>query len=764
MTAGGRTRDRPGRLPTEVTSLVGRRRDVAEVRRLLAGARLVTLTGTGGSGKSRLAVRVATELRRAFTGGVWLVDLAPVTDPALLPYAVAEALGLTVPADRPVAELLPEHVRDRELLLVLDNCEHLTDACATFADRVLRAGAGVRVLCTSRHVLGMAAEHVWDVTPLAVPGPEVPYTPGVESRYPGVALFAERAAAVQPGFVLGPGTWPTVTEICRQLDGLPLAIELAAARLRTHSPGQLAAGLYHQLGTRHAVPARHRRLDSAFEWSFALCSPGEQLLWQRLSVFTDTFDLDAAEYVFEDDALELAAGLIEKSVLCRESPVDGPPRYRLLETVRRYGLDRLRATYGEAEERRLRDRHRDWCLDLAERFDADWFGPRQAEWVARMRAEYPNIRAALDGSVGTPRLRLATALRFYWYACGAGNEGRYWLERALADDGPDPVRARAWQSYTMLVQSAGDRAAAEHGARELIALADKLDDPVWRARATGTLGCSQLLADDLTGGMRTLETALAALDGLPVTDYIDVTIPVALAFAVYHAGDHDRAAALCARAREVCAAAGDRWWLAHVLVGSALAAWGQGRMGEATGYLRESLVIRRELDDPLGVGGAIERLAWLAAAEGDHERAARLLGAGERMWQAVGRHLFGAALWLRGREKCTRACREALGEARFAALVARGREMATDEAIRYTLDEAVPERTGAGTDADAARLTPRERQVAELIATGLSNHQIATRLVTSPRTAESHVQNILRKLGFGSRAQVAAWVARQSRD
>lgn len=754
-------RDRLGRVPAEVTTLIGRKRDTAEVRRLLSEARLVTLTGAGGCGKSRLAIRVASELRRAFTDGVWLVDLATVSDPALLTYAVSEGLGLAARDDETVYGFL----RDREVLLVLDNAEHLVDACAALVDRALRTGPGVRVLCTSRQVLGIPAEYVWDVAPLGVPEPGVAYAAGVAARYPAVTLFAERAVAVHPEFVLDAGTWPTVAEICRQLDGLPLGIELAAAQMRTHSLAQLATGLFRSLRVRHAVPARHRRLDSAFDWSFALCSPGEQLLWQRLSVFTGTFELGAAEYVATEvhdgvTALDLVAGLVEKSVLCREEPNGGPPRYRLLETVRRYGLNRLRATYGGAEEQRLRERHRDWYIDLAERLDTDWFGPRQGEWVRRMHAESGNLRMALEGASGTTRLRLAAAMRFSWYASGAWSEGRYWLEHALPDGAADLTHLRGLLTYAMIAMLQGDRWTAEKASREAVALAGRLGDPWWSERAAGVLGTHLLLAGDLSGALLVLGPAEDALARRTPTDQLDVLVLTSLGSALCHAGDPERGALLSARGIAACRAAGDRWNLAYALVGAALPATRTGRLDEAAGYLAESLRLRRDLDDLVGMAGSLEQLAWLAAQRGDHERAARLLGASGHGWELLGQPLYGSSLWLRGREECADRCRQALGETRFSALLAAGGELPTAQAVRYALDE--PEPVDDGTGSEPLPLTPRERQVAELIATGLSNQQIATRLVTSPRTAESHVQNILRKLGFTSRAQVAAWVTRQN--
>jgi non-specific serine/threonine protein kinase len=754
-----------------MTSFVGRRRDVAEVRRLLSSARLVTLTGVGGSGKSRLAVRVATELRRAFPDGVWLVDLAAVTEPDLVEYAVAETLGLDVQTEQPMSEV--DYLRDRDLLLVLDNCEHLVDACAGFADRALRASPSLRLLCTSRQALGIVAEHVWDVAPLDIPEPGRPLPPDAEARYPGLTLFLERAAAVQPGFRLDPTNGPVVVKICHRLDGLPLAIELAAAQLRTLSLNQLDTGLrehFRLLETRHAVPTRHRRLETAFDWSFALCSPGEQALWLRLSVFAGGFTLAATEYVVDgpaEDLLDQLTGLLDKSVLRREETPDGP-RYRLLETVRRYGLDRLR-DQDPADEPRLRDRHRDWYLSVAERFHADWFGPRQLEWAARIRTEYTNLRAALEYCFGdsgdvTVGLRLAAALGYYWFGCGLQHEGRYWLDRALAAaPEPSPPRLHALNMANWTVPGLGATTTTEERVAEHAELAQRLGDPVAEAEAETVRAMLLFAQGEVRAARLLLEPVVTRLRELAVTGLARFRAENSLALALSFDGDQLGAAELVAEARDRCAATGDRWYLSYLLITSIYPAWSLGRIPEAVGYLHESILIRRALGDVLGIAVGIERLAWLAAAAGDHERAARLLGVAEQRWHDAGL-TFSVPQWVQGHEECVARSRAALGEERYDALVAQGGQLTEDEAIRYALDEAEPPRTEPAVpepDDFAAVLTPRERQVARLIAEGLSNHQIASRLVTSQRTAESHVQNILRKLGFASRAQVAAWVARQ---
>src|SRR5947207_3041176 len=326
---------RAGHLPVEATTFVDRRPEVAEVKRLLAAARLVTLTGVGGSGKTRLAQRAAHELRRAFADGAFWADLGALTDDQLFDHTIAQALGVQDRSDRPLLEVVVDVVRDRQLLLVLDNCEHLLDRCAAFVGPALREIAGLRVLCTSRQPLGTLGEQVWTVPPLSTPEPGE--TELTAERYPAVALFTERAAAAAPGFRLTPANEAAVVDICQRLDGLPLALELAAAQLRTLSVERLAAGLHDQLNllsARGATPVRHRSLETAFTWSWKLCSPTERALWGRMSVFADSFELAAAEYVCADgdepdsELVTVLSGLVDKSVLMRDDSAPGM-RYRL---------------------------------------------------------------------------------------------------------------------------------------------------------------------------------------------------------------------------------------------------------------------------------------------------------------------------------------------------------------------------------------------------------------------------------------------------
>jgi predicted ATPase/DNA-binding CsgD family transcriptional regulator len=770
MTTVHRTRPLPGRLPAEVTEFLGRRGEVSDVKRLLAGARLVTLTGVGGCGKTRLAMRVADALRRGFADGVWLVDLATVTDPELIVYAVGDTVGVRDQSERLAVDVVVDFLADRQLLLVLDNCEHLLDGCAEFAGRALRDAPALRLLCTSRQPLGVVGEQVWTVPPLATPDPQRPVPPGAAAQFPALALFAARAAAVAPDFALAAANLDTVAEICHRLDGLPLAIELAAARLRVLSVDQLAAILrdgFPDLSARHATPAWHHTLGAAFDWSYRLCSPAERAAWARVSVFVDTFELAAAEEVAGSGTglLDQLAGLVDKSVLVREEDGAGT-RYRLLATVREYGLRRLRASGDEAD---LRRRHRDWYRRLASRFNAEWFGPDQVGWIRRITTELPNLRAALDFCAGTPGevgegLALAADLIYFWFGCGRLHEGHHWYERLLAlEPRTGPARLAALGGLATILAARGEIDASTARAFEAAGLAQDLADEVAQSRATALFGTAVMMGGDVAAARTLLEKANARLTAVGDGREAVVHARLPLAVVLMQQGEPDlaRAEDLLASCRATCQDHGEQWWFGYVLVSSALVALAGNDVPRATGYLRQSLRSRCAMGDTLGIASSVERLAWVAGLDGDHERAARLLGAADRQWRSVGSTLYGSPQWLRGREECTAAARGALGDVAFDKACADGGELSVTEAVRYALGSGGPvpdDPTGAPPDEAAPRLTPREREVAALIAEGLSNREIAARLVLSTRTAESHVENILRKLGFTSRTQVAGWL------
>ncbi len=513
------------------TGLVDRRAEQAEVRALLAKARLVTLTGPGGVGKTRLAGHVAADVTRAFPDGVRLVELAGLDDPDLVPWAAAEALGLYDPSTRrrpKTPDALADQLGTRRLLLVLDNCEHLHRACAELAGALLHRTTGVRILATSRHRLGLTEEHLLDVRPLPAPDPDGDLS--AAHRHPALALFADRAAAVVPGFTLTPANLPAVARLCRRLDGLPLAIELAAARMT--DPGDLDADAllariddddHHGHADRHHRPPRHRTLRATIDRSHQLCTPVERLVWERASVLAGDFDLETAEAVCgdgTDDVLEAVTGLVGKSVLSREPGPDGGVRYRLLGTLRRYGLERLRQRPGA--ERAARRRHRDWTQTRTSAYERAWFGPGQPHMAARLHADRANLRAALDFSLGAngdapddalAGLRLAGTLWFHWYACGAPGEGRDRLDRAL-EANPEPGRERAralWVSglLGLLTGSAEDRDRGRRRAEEARALAERLGDAAEAAHAGYVVGVGLLLGGEPAAALRHFEDAVA---------------------------------------------------------------------------------------------------------------------------------------------------------------------------------------------------------------------------------------------------------------
>ncbi|WP_046732345.1 ATP-binding protein [Streptomyces humi] len=757
-------------LPVETTSFVDRRDEQAAGRELLAKARLVTLTGPGGVGKSRLAAHIAARVARAFPDGVRYVALAGLRDPELVPLAAADALGLHDHSARPPLDALVTRLRDRRLLLVVDNCEHLLAASAGLAAALLHGTTGVRVLATSRHRLGLTEEHLLEVRPLPVPDPDGDLC--AAGSQAALALFADRAAAVLPGFRLTPANRAAVARLCRRLDGLPLAIELAAVRMRVLGLDQLLARLDDRFrllttGSPAALP-RHQTLRAAVDWSHDLCGGPERLAWARLSVLPGSFDLETAEAVCHElhaqDVLEAVAGLVEQSVLVREDAPDGAgTRYRLLDTLRQYGLDRLRERSGaEAAARR---RHRDHVQRRASAHEAAWFGPGQRETVARLRADQDNLRAALDFCLTTPGearagLRLAGTLWFYWHACGAPREGRHWLDRALdADPEPTPERARALWVSALLAGSPEDLTRGLRRAREARALAERLGDPAEAAHADYVIGVVQLFADELTAARVHYETTVArgpvpgqhlSLHGL---DLVELACVHALL------GRAERAVAVCGRALRLCEAHGEDWVRSYVLRVLALAHAVRADWRRAEPHAREALRRKLDVHDVIGIGLTLDLLARIADGLGAAERTAVLLGGADRVWSDIDPDRWGSAALDSARRACETHARAALGEDGYQRAHGRGGALGLAEIVAYALDGR-PRPSGAEPAPGTApvRLTRRETEVAELVAEGLGNQQIADRLVIARRTAEGHVERILGKLGFRNRSQIAAWV------
>jgi predicted ATPase/DNA-binding CsgD family transcriptional regulator len=784
MTASGQ---RPaGNLPVSLTRFVGRHQEIAQARRLLASARLVTLTGVGGVGKTRLAIEVAGRLGREFPDGTWLADLSAVDDESQVPQAVANALGIVDRSTRPAVDKITAHLAGAAVLLVLDNCEHLGDSCAALVNRLLSQTRDVRVLATSRRPLGITGEHLLAVPPLPVPGPGAAAEPvAALSRYDAVTLLADRAAALQPGFAVTADNAAAVVRICAQLDGLPLAIELAASRLRSLSAGQLAGRLERRFAVlnRGSPVARPRQqtLRALFDWSYSLCTAAQRLLWARLSVFAGTFGLAAAEAVCAGPGLPAGSLLDELDQLVGQSIVLAEPhgqrmRYRLLETIRQYGRERLAET---GEEQPLRQRHCDFYLGLARGLAAEWFGPRQEAGLRRLRDEHANLLAALETAAAgpggrRPLLDFTVALRNHWYADGYLAEGRTWLDHALAlppedgppedgppEDGPpeengpagDVAASRVhalWvAAWVCLLQ--GDNQAARARLDDCEALAVSLGDQRALGFARSLRGTAYLFAGRVAEAIARFTDALEIFAGIGDNEG-GGWAKFQLAISLSHHGDSAGAQAAGQAALRVCAAHGERLCRSYTLWVLAFDDWLAGRP-QAADLARSALAIQRGFHDPVGTALIIELLAWIAASRDDSRGAAELLATADSVWSLIGTTItaFGPPLGTH-RAGCQARVQAALGQPALAAAARQGRVATVAAAIASVLDE-----PPAAPAAPAARLTGREQEIAALVATGLSNRAIAARLVISQRTVDGHVERILAKLGFTSRAQIAAW-------
>ena len=801
-------------LPIQLSSFVGRESEIAEIMRLLTpgaqggtrsstpvgahATRLLTLTGSGGIGKTRLAIEAADGLGREYADGVRFVHLAPIGDPAMVPAALAGALGLTETAKLPVLDSVRAFLHDRRMLLLLDNFEHLIPAAPLVAD-LLADAPGLAALVTSRETLRLPGEQEYPVPPLELPCMDPLPSLEVLSEVAGVALFLHRARAVDPGFALTQENAAAVAEICCRLDGIPLAIELAAVRVKALPVQDIAARLDHSLhlltvGSRSA-PSRHQSLQAALDWGFALLSGPERTLFTHLAIFRGGFSLAAAEAVCADaesgsadapvvlrgnDVLDLLANLIDKSLVVREHREDRGEggRYRLLEVIRQFATERL---FESGEERTIRNRHLTYFLGLAEGVASELRGPHQVEWLNRLERDYDNLRAAGAWAQAAPGheeegMRLVAALLWFWRLRGHPGEARRWSDAALVNanrsgsGSHSPARAgalacagfMAWYqgdletarssleesmvisrglgaqgrwSLSLVLQGLGnvatdcrDEPAAHEFFAESLALRRELGDPWGLALSLGDLGARQLADGDF-------ETAR--------TSYME--------------------------ALEIARQTGDRRLVATQLSGLASLAAAQGDVSRAVTLYAEALPLDAELHDRWGAAGRLSALAELAA-RADQEAAVAtapvLWGIVEGLFSAMGARRTSAERDLR-----MAAARSRLGDAVFEAAWSTGRGMTFQQGVAYALTAAQtlaamlaasPGQSQPRTPLQSAKvnyggLTVREREVAALVAQGKSNHDIAVTLVLSERTVDTHVGNILSKLGFASRTQIATW-------
>jgi len=764
--------ERPaGRLRGELTEFVGRRAELALVRQALGTARLVTLTGPGGIGKTRLAVRAACGARRAFDDGVWLAELGRLRDPALLVPEVARSLGLADQSARWAVASLSDRLAGRQLLLVLDQCEHLADGCAVMADALLRASPSLRIIATSRHVLGVAGEVTMTVPPMTVPAEDSPANPEELLRFEAVRLFADRAGAVLPGFTLDAGNGAAVAGVCRALDGIPLAVELAAVRLRSLSPEQILDRLDSRFdllsGGGPADAPHHRTLHAALAWSYGLLTEAEQTMWRRVSVFAGSFDLDAAEAVCATGditaelVVDLVDGLVAKSILIRGAG-DGKARYRLLDTIGEFGLGKLRA---EGSERKLRARHRDWYAALAAEEEA--FGPRRAEWIGHLDQEHENLRAALEFCLSEPPevaagVELACDLWRYWETHGHLTEGRRILAALLEElDKAAGVRPRALWVAGFLALVQGDFPAARALLEAGLEAARSAGDDRSIAYASSQLGYVLYYLGEVGHGHVMAENALRLHQ--QSADQRGVALALTqLGFIHLCSGESQLAADRFGECARLAERTGNVWYQGNARWGLAVATWLLGDPDGAAALVCDSLRGRRVIDDPVGVAECLNALAWIAAERKQAVLALTLTGAADAAWAAVPAVLQPA---LRGHhDAALGAAREALPDSECQAALARGAAMSRADAIALALGESsgpAPRSEGSQAGARPGRLTRREQDVAVLVARGLSNSQIAGELVISARTVETHVQHIMDKLGVSTRAQIAAWSAGQ---
>ncbi|MEV5835476.1 LuxR C-terminal-related transcriptional regulator [Nocardia sp. NPDC052112] len=751
--------------------LIARRHDLELAGRALSESRLLTFTGPGGVGKTRLALELAYRNRKNFPDGVWL---APLTDLGIgagvseVESAVISALGVGDLSAADPRDRLLSFLRNRNLILVVDNCEHVLPAIRQLLPVMLREATQLRVVATSREPVGVVGEVLRPVAPLSVPELGTPATQLVMDG--AVSLLMERARAVDPEFEITDDNADAVIALCRLLEGVPLAIELAAAKLRALTIGQIVERFGHRLTALTAPstePAsRQRSLRAMVDWSYELCPPPAQVVWRRLSVFPASFDLELAEAVCafgelrREDVIDIIERLVGQSILLTDRSAGGM-RYRLLAPLREVAAE---LADHAGEESRLSRRHRDAMLQRAQTIVDQWWGPAQEKLIAQMRADHAGYIAAIQWSAATmgeqqAGLRLLGLLRYHWLSGGSLAEGRMRLETLLAS-APEPTSARAecvWVViWIALLQ--GDREQAAKWLAELAHLSEKLGDGRLETHVCQWTALLAMFAGDLEKAIAGFE---AAIEGYRRAGdhYLEVSARYMLASTMALAGRATEALSISSSAATACEERGDRSARAYALWAAGIAQWRLGRLDEAERSARAVLRLQRVLSDGICVSLTTDLLAWVAYDRGQPESAAALAVAAGRVWRSLGTSLeaFGPQLSASFERHTPPRSKWPVPQRVSSA----DRLKDLGDVIALGLG---PDRNGTDLPRPVAQpLTKRELEVAGLVESGLSNREIAQRLVISKRTADGHIERILAKLGFSSRAQIAAWVARHGK-
>jgi predicted ATPase/DNA-binding CsgD family transcriptional regulator len=794
-----RSLDRTDGVPAEITEFVGRVQLVREVRAIIATSRLVTLVGVGGVGKTRLALRLAHEVRRAFSGSLAWAELAdlPVSSRAVLvEQSVAAAFGLTDYSGERPRDAIVAHLRDRHCLLVMDNCEHLVGEVGSLIYKLLRSCPGLHVLATSRESLGIVGEHVVQVPPLIVPGvDDLLEGPGSEA----LELLQMRAGAV--GAPLALDDLSAAAELCRRLEGLPLAIELAAGRLSALSVGSVLERLDNRFqlltgGSPHEQ-ATHQSFQQVLDWSYQLCSEPERLLWERVSVFIGGFDLRAVEVVCSGDGIErhevldLISGLVRRSLLAVDRRSHrNQSRYRILETLRQYGLQAL---VDRGDDAAFRQRHLDYYRRMTATAALDWYSPRELDWLSWAQVDLPNLRSAINHSFAKSDLVAFAEIAINlmklrtWFFVGWLGEGRAWLERTLelSLEPSDPLRTTAVVLAGVLSLCQGDAQAGSAFLTEAHTLT--ADQPDFSPACGFLDGLHALYVESDPRSIEILKRVIDTLrrSGAPETDV--VMIELNWAIAVGFCGDGEAALAASHEHLDHAMAAGaerEISW-AHWSVG--LAHIRRGDYEQALTRSREAVQRQRDIGDRWGIVWSTHSVAWALGTQLNSdsqmtgpdkiklaEQIARVLGGTGRLREQFGVRLEGLAPFNTATVVAESAARRIINEEAYVRAFTQGSFHQYDDSQAFqhifatTLGRSVPEpeddvrRTQSEPNSD--RLTARENEVAELVAQGLKNREIARRLVVSDRTVQTHVGNILSKQGLRNRQEIAVWFIRANPD